>query len=484
MSVPDQTDGEIASAVARLLPADAQQRAYYPGEPAAAQPVNTVYVNADVFSPASIDELTEAAREAMRLYGPTPGAFAFALGLPGYEQPPTAVAEADDAAAIARDANAVHGAAPHVWLAHQVHARVLRRLRTRAVADVRIDFEDGYGARPEQEEDADAIRCGWAVAELAATGGLCPRIGIRIEPLDTPNVDRAVRTLELFVDALVDKTGGVLPAQIVVTVPKVSHVAQSRAADEILGALERRHGLAAGRLRLEIMVEMTQALIGPDGCCPLPQIVAAAGPRVLGAHLGVYDFTAACQLSPLLQAPDHPMCDLARGMMRLSLGGTGVEISDGATNVLPVGPHPGHTDALDAAQREDNRVAVLRGWRASHRHVAHALQQGVYQGWDMHGAQLPARFAAVYGHFLAGFDAAATRLRAIVSDLGAAQQHSAALDDAATAQALLGFVLRAYDCGAIDADELRVAGLRASDLEHRSFVAMAAHRRGEPTAPS
>ncbi len=467
--------------LARLRNADGKIRSHYPGEPSPAQPVHTVYVNADAFSPSTPASLMAHARNALSWYGASPGTFAHAIGLDGYPTLPDPAAETADARALQRDPAAVQARAPHVWLAHQVHARVRRKLAGPAVADIRIDFEDGYGMRPDPEEDADAIRCAQAVATLAERGELPARIGLRIEPLDTPNVDRAVRTLELFVDTLVEQTGGMLASELVVTVPKVCHDAQARTADALLDELERRHGLANGRIRIELMVEMTQALIGPDGRCPLPAIVDAGGPRVLGVHLGVYDYTAACQLSPLAQAPDHPMCDLARATMRWALGGTGVCLSDGATNVLPVGPHPGEPTALSSAQREANAAAVHRGWRASFRHVGHALSQGYYQGWDMHGAQLPARYAAVYAHFVAGFDTAAARLRAIVSDLTAAQQHGDALDDAATASALFAFVARAFHCGAIDADELRLTGLRRSDLERGSFAALARARRGEAT---
>lgn len=465
--------------IARLRNADGKVRSHYPGEPSPAQPVHTVYVNADDFSASTPATLHAQARAALSWYGASPGGFAHAIGLPGFEAAPEPAHESADADALQRDPDGVQGRAPQVWLAHQVHARVRRKLAGPAVADIRVDFEDGYGARPDLEEDADAIRCAKAIAVLSERGELPPRIGLRIEPLDTPNVDRAVRTLELFVDTLVEHTGGMLASELVVTVPKVCHEAQARTVDALLDTLERRHGLANGRIRVELMVEMTQALIGPDGRCPLPALVDAVGPRVLGVHLGVYDYTAACQLSPLAQAPDHPMCDLARATMRWALGGTGVCLSDGATNVLPVGPHGGDPQLLTPAQREVNAAAVHRGWRQSFAHVTHALSQGYYQGWDMHGAQLPARYAAVYAHFVAGFDTAASRLKAVVSDLSAAQQLGEALDDAATASALFAFVARAFHCGAIDADELRFAGLRRSDLDRGSFAALARSRRGD-----
>jgi hypothetical protein len=211
----------------------------------------------------------------------------------------------------------------------------------------------------------------------------------------------------------------------------------------------------------------------------LLSIVEAAGGRCIGAALGVYDFTASCQLAAGQQVPDHPMCDFARALMRASLGGAGLGLSDGATNILPIEPHAGDPSRLTEAQRRDNELAVHRAWRLSFRHVTHALRHGFWQGWDMHGAQLPVRYAAHHAFHLAGFDIAAARLASILSGLDAAQHvTAAALDDAATAQALLGQVTRAFDAGAIEDAELRRAGLRRSEAGIRSFAELVAARRG------
>ena len=43
-------------------------------------------------------------------------------------------------------------------LAEPVHDRVRAKLAREPVEDLRIDFEDGYGPRPDAEEDAAAAR--------------------------------------------------------------------------------------------------------------------------------------------------------------------------------------------------------------------------------------------------------------------------------------------------------------------------------------
>lgn len=469
---------EAAAELAALLAADAQVRRHYPGEPAATQPVHTVYVSADAYGPGTIARLHGQARLAFARYGATPAAFAHAIGLPGYEVRPMPAAEATTAEHYERDSERLRGEEPAAWLAHRVHARVRQRLSGHAVADVRIDFEDGYGERPDAEEDADARRAASSVAAQAAGGELPGRVGIRIEPLDGRNAARAVRTLEIFVDELVERSGGALPAELVVTLPKVTHAAQTSTAAELLSRLERRHGLSPQRLKLEIMVEVTQALFDPQGRCRLLSIVEAAGGRCRGAALGVYDFTASCQLAAAEQVPDHPLCDFARALMRATLGGAGVELSDGATNVLPIEPHDDEPERLPERKRDENAAAVARAWRLQFRHVGHALAQGYWQGWDMHGAQLPARYAALHAYHVRGYDSVAARLHAILSRLGAAQHVVAgALDDAATAQALLAQVQRAHACGAIDDRELRASGLRPAETSVRSFAELLARRR-------
>ncbi len=74
---------------------------------------------------------------------------------------------------------------------------------------------------------------------------------------------------------------------------------------------------------------------------------------------------------------------------------------------------------------------------------------GFYQGWDLHPAQLPTRYAAVYAFFLEGLDAASDRLTNFVTKAAQATLVGEVFDDAATGQGLLNYFLRAMNCGAI-----------------------------------
>jgi hypothetical protein len=223
------------------------------------------------------------------------------------------------------------------------------------------------------------------------------------------------------------------------------------------------------------MVELTQALIGPDGRCPLPDLVAACEGRCFAAHLGTYDFTASCNLTAAYQTMRHPLCDLAKGIMVLALSGTGLFLSDGATNVMPTGPHKGA--GLSAEQLQQNRTVVHAAWRLAHDNIRHSLEGGFYQGWDLHPAQLPVRYATTYAFFLEGFTQAAERLSNFIDKAAQATLVGDVFDDAATGQGLLNYFVRAQNCGAISETELTLTGLTLEEFHLRSFAKILTSRR-------
>lgn len=435
---------EAAGVFETLASANRKLAQTYPGDRPTRQPIHTVYGGAQLYKAETTKRLGELALASLEAYGKDPAELAAGVGF-GAE------------------------------LAETVHARVKAKLQREAVEDFRIDFEDGFGARSDAEEDETALRAAAELARGMKEGILPPFIGIRIKSFGEEWAQRGARTLELFLDALLAATGGALPGNFVVTLPKVQIPEQPQALVQLLDLLEKRHGLAEGTLRFELMIETTQAIIGPDGYCPMPALLAASGGRCVGAHLGTYDFTASCNITAALQAMDHPMCDLAKGLMLLSFAGTGIFLSDGATNVMPVPVHRGQ--GLTAAQREENRTAVHAAWQLSHRHIRHSLQGGFYQGWDLHPAQLPVRYAACYAFFLESLHSAAERLKNFVDKAAQATLVGDVFDDAATGQGLLNYFLRAYNCGAIDLKDIEQTGLTAAEVELRSFAKILSARR-------
>src|SRR5215469_13078082 len=107
---------------ALLAPVDAALKQRYPGERRGRQPVHVIYVPADRFVTGLATEYGVQALAAVDRYGPLPF---------------------DDEIAV----------------------RVRDKLAAEPVEDLRIDFEDGYGLRPDAEEDAAAIAAATALRE-------------------------------------------------------------------------------------------------------------------------------------------------------------------------------------------------------------------------------------------------------------------------------------------------------------------------------
>jgi len=320
------------------------------------------------------------------------------------------------------------------------------------------------------------VRCAREAARGLREGRLPPFVGIRIKALNEEATPRAVRTLDLFVSTLVAEAGR-LPEGFVVTLPKVALPEQPRALVRLFERLERRLGLPAGALKLELMVELTQAIVDAEGRSNLPRLLAACEGRCRGAHFGTYDYTASCDVTALWQSMDHPLCQFALHTMKNALAGTGVFLSDGATNVMPVGPHRApEGGALSAEQRAENVASVRAAWRLMYGHVRRSLQNGFYQGWDLHPAQLPVRYAACYAFFLEGFGPAAARLKNFVDQAARATLVGDVFDDAATGQGLLNFFLRGLSSGALGDDELAPTGLTVDEVRSRSFATILAGR--------
>ncbi len=442
--IPRSLTPESAKPItAALRRANAAFSKAYPGASGERQPVHVVYGGAHLFKSDSAPKLGSLALKALNENAPDADGFASALGL------------------------STHGDAD---LTRKVYARVVEKLKREPVEDFRIDFEDGYGNRPDEEEDRHAKTAAEEVAAGLAAGTLPPFIGIRIKPLSTELHERSLRTLDIFVTALVGRAKR-LPPNFVVTLPKVVIPEQAAAAAKACGLLEKKLRLPSGSLKLELMIETPQSILGADGGAAPRRLVEACGGRCVGAHFGTYDYTALCDVTASEQRMDHPVCDFAKHVMQVSLAGTGVRLSDGATNIMPVGPHRASAgETLTPEQLRENREAVRRAWKLHYDHVRHSLVGAYYQGWDLHPAQLPTRYAAVYAFFLSGLSAASARLKNFVEKAAQATLVGDVFDDAATGQGLLNFFLRGLNCGAITFEEARATGLTLEEFQGRSFL--------------
>ncbi|MGA5565468.1 DUF6986 family protein [Streptomyces platensis] len=408
-SLADTVREGIGAALAQV---DADLARRYPGDPGTRQPVHTVYVPGDAFAADTLRSWGDQALAALDAHAPDAGALAAVLGLP--------------------DA-----------LAGEVHDRVRAKLVREPIEDLRIDFEDGYGPRPDAEEDAAAARAAALVAAAYENSTAAPYMGIRMKCMEAAVRDRGIRTLDIFLTGLM--AAGGLPDGLVLTLPKVTYAEQVTAMVRLLEAFERAHGLESGRIGFEIQIETTQSILGADGRATVARMIEAAEGRATSLHYGTFDYSASCGVSAAHQSLDHPVADHAKAVMQVAAAGTGVRLSDGSTNVLPVGP----ADRVHAA------------WRLHHGLVSRSLARAYYQGWDMHPAHLPTRYAAVYAFYRGGLEQAAARLAAYVAKAG-----GDVMDEPATAKALSGYLLRGLDCGAVDTAEVaRLTGLTRADLD-------------------
>ncbi|AKU99355.1 hypothetical protein AKJ09_06019 [Labilithrix luteola] len=352
-----------------------------------------------------------------------------------------------------------------------VAARVREKLANAPLEAMCIDFEDGYGPRPDAEEDADAERAATELAKASQAPG--PVVGMRIKALSTATARRAIRTLDLFVTTLAKASSAALPLGFTVTLPKVEAPNEVAALASLLDDLERENGLAPKTIGIELMVESPKSLVAKDGSVALPALVTAANGRCVAAHLGAYDLTASLGVSATEQRLDHPACDAARMLMQLSLGDGPVAVVDGATTILPLPRHKAAAgQSLDPRQAAENESDVHGAWRLHARHVRSALAMGIYQGWDLHPAQLPARYGALYAFFLGERNAMSARLRTFVDRATKATRSGQVFDDAATGQGLLNFFLRGVACGALDENDVQPTGLSLDELRSRSFAAI------------
>lgn len=475
------SDSTLRDLVAPLAEANKDFVTRYPGETAKRQPVHTVYGGAHLFKSDSAARLGGLARRSLDQFAPDYLSFARAIGLPGAETLPDSL-DADDGltAELETRAEEVRLTNKVAWLAHSIYNRVNEKLRREPVEDFRIDFEDGYGNRPNDEEDGHAAAAANEVALGIEIGTLPPFIGIRIKPFSEELRERSMRTLDIFVSTLVEKSGGKLPENFVVTLPKITIPEQATVLADVFDSLEKETGLPAGSLKLELMIETTQSIINAGGQINLPLLLAGARGRCVAAHFGTYDYTASCSITAAHQHMMHPACDFAKQMMQVSFGGTGIWLSDGATNIMPVAPHrfiEGGTP-LTQEQIAENRLVVHRAWKLHFDHIQHSLEGGFYQGWDLHPAQLPTRYAAVYSFFLQSLDAASERLRNFVEKAAKATLVGDVFDDAATGQGLLNYFLRAINSGALTEEEaVGLSGLTVAELRSGSFVKILNNRQ-------
>jgi len=447
----------------------------YPGDKPDRQAVHTVYGGANLFKSDTTVKMGEVALRNLQTYAPDFVTLAKALQLYGHEHLPHSakdIAYLENKLGKMKEAERKNETA---WLSYSVYNKIIQKLKREAVEDFRVDFEDGFGNRPDAEEDETAVNAANELAVGMKNKTISPFIGIRIKPFTEDLKARGIRTLDIFLTTLLEKTNGVLPDNFVVMLPKVTIPEQVITLVRLFEIIEKKNKLAPGTLKMETMVEATQIIMDEEGRNPLMKIIRASEGRCIAAHFGTYDYTASCGITAKYQTMSHQVCDFAHHMTKVALGSTGIFLSDGATNVMPIGPHRGEN--LTYEQLAENRESVHNAWRIGFQHTTHSLINGFYQGWDLNPAQLPMRYAATYNFFLSSYDDAVFRLKTFVERAAISTLTGDIFDDAATGQGLLNFFLKAMNCGAITEEETLATGLTLDEIHSRSFYRILQNRR-------
>ena len=470
-------DTEKDSLLNNLRTANLKFQKVYPGDKPDRQAVHTVYGGANLFKSDTCKKIGDIALRNLKTYAPDFTELARVLKFKGHEDLPHSEKKIKKLMKKLEAMNEEERKAEPEWLSYSVYNKIIKKLATEPVEDFRIDFEDGFGNRPDDEEDATAVSAANELAIGMQKKTISPFIGIRIKPFTEDLKHRGVRTLDIFLSTLLQKTKGHLPDNFVVMLPKVVIPEQVITLARLFEIIEKENKLSPGTLKMETMVEATQIIMDDEGCNPLMKIIRASEGRLIAAHFGTYDYTASCGITAKYQTMDHPVCDFAHQMTKVALGSTGIFLSDGATNVMPVAPNRGKN--LTKEQLKENQESVHNAWRIGYNHTMHSLINGFYQGWDLNPAQIPMRYAATYNFFLSSYDDAVFRLKTFVDRAAISTLTGDIFDDAATGQGLLNFFLKAMNCGAITEEEALVTGLTLDEIRSRSFYKILEGRRGK-----
>ncbi len=442
-------------------------------------PVHVVYGGANLFKAETPAKLGRIALKSLETYAPNFAEFSRAMWLSGADALPVyndAIQKLERQ--LSEDAEEIKSKNFAAWFAWTIYSRTIEKLKREPVEDFRIDFEDGYGFRSDAEEDAHGVSASDELAKSFREKTITPFCGFRVKSFQRETFKRAVRTLDLFLTNLLEKTGGDLPKNFVVTLPKITRREEVGILAELLNEFEKINGLENGAIKIEIMIETPQAIINERGEIALRGLIEAGNGRVNSAHFGAFDYTASFGVSGIHQHLRHEACVFARQMMQISLAPLGIRLSDSVTTEMPVAVH--RSENLTNAQIKENIRAVHKAWRTHYNNVNHSLINGFYQSWDLHPAQLVARYAAVYSFFLESKGAQGKRLKGFVEKATQANLTGNTFDDAASAQGLLNFFSRALACGAMTEAEITDATeLTKSKLNSASFFQIMENRRSE-----
>lgn len=362
-------------------------------------------------------------------------------------------------------------------LASSVFQRTIAKLSSQPIEDYRIDFEDGFGLRTDKEEDEVATRAAVELTTCLLQADARPNsFGIRVKPLNKHHFRRSVRTLDIFFSEVAARLGAPPTECLCITLPKVMSPQEPAALARLCSNLESGLGITEGSMRVELMIEQAQTIFDSSGRLQIAALINAAEGRCSALHFGPHDYAASRKLissDPLA----HLSSDVVRELMLLAIAGSNVRLVDGPTSILPVATYSAASANSNADEQRSSAATIQSAWRLHFGNVRRALDSGIYAGWDLHPAQLPARFAATYSFFEEKIGPLGTRLKSFLGAAAGAMRTGQQFDDAAMANQQLCFIRQALRCGAVSSAEVEVAtGLSEHELLHLGLHEILAKR--------
>ncbi len=426
-------------------------------------PIHVVYGGADIYSAETPLKFGSLALKSVDIYAQNFVEFANAMWLKGCDTLPVYNDDIENLEfQLIENEEKVKINNFSAWFAWTIFNRTIEKLKREPIEDFRIDFEDGYGIRSNEEEDSHSISASNQLAKSFNNKTITAFCGFRIKSFQAETYNRSVRTLDLFLTNLLKETKNVLPNNFVVTLPKIKKTEEVKVLHELLKSFELENNLPINSIEIEIIIETAESIF------IMSDLIKAANGRCIAAHFGAYDYTSSFGITAVHQHLKHDACNFARNMMQISLSPLSIRLSDSVTTEMPVAIHKGEQPS--SQQLRENKSAVHKAWRLHFNNVTHSQINGFYQSWDLHPAQLVARYAAVFAFFLESFESQSKRLKSFLDKATKATMSGNQFDDAASAQGLLNFFTRANNCGALtDSEVLESTGLDTEVIKSLTF---------------
>lgn len=429
----------------------------------ARRPVHKLTLAADRFDAHASRQMGEAALRSIDSCAPDFVSFARAMWLTGADTLPRYddLAQELEFELIEKPEN-VKTKDYAAWFAWTIYQRTIEKLHREPVEDLQIELADNSAARTDRETAGAAAAAAGQLSRAVSEGMAPPFTGVSLPSLNARNA----RLLDLFLTALIDRTGGKMPANFSVTLSKAAQ-ADIAALDAFLSEFEQQHDLDPRSIKTTLTIHEPGAIIDDDGRIVLTKLMDAAGGRCIAAHLDCDSFLNELNVPAAHRHARHEACNFARQIMHLVFSPRNIGLSD---SIVP-GAAPSHGTA--------DIQAVHRAWREHFNGVTHSLIGGFYQGLDVDPVLLPARYAAVCSFFMEAKDAQAARFREFTARAAADGE----IEDPSSAQTTLNFFYRALDCGALTGQEIsEAAGLSPEELRCGSFLEIIKRRQYKTAA--